>query len=192
MKNKFLKTALLSCVLALNSNVNATIIDYGDYTTDTVTGLDWLDWDTTDNLAGTEALAKNEGWRYATALEAMALFDVFGFEQSYGSSGKVDESYQVSFERFNDLFGTTHGRQSSARSYAQVYDGGLFGLRDDNNGTYWVGKGQKPNQYNADARVISAGIALVRSSVAVPEPSTLAVLALGVLSLGFRRFKKHS
>jgi hypothetical protein len=65
--------------VAICGDAQATIIDHGDYLTDTTSGLDWLDVTKTANMSYSEALAElgvggsYEGWRYATGIEFNTL-----------------------------------------------------------------------------------------------------------------------
>jgi hypothetical protein len=70
----FLKIIGIGFILSVSTLANATLIDNGDYTTDTESGLDWLDWTETLSDTQSEALAEfsGDGWRIATATEAHA------------------------------------------------------------------------------------------------------------------------
>ena len=191
MKNKFLKASLVSCFLAISSYAHASFIDNGDFTTDTSSGLDWLDWVITDNMSGTTALEITGDWRYATAIETYNLLGSMGFGLG-GSPINSLSGYQVQYEKFAKLFGLTFDNDDGYAVWAQVKGAGLYGVyRSPHNETdkhlYF---GYDPTYYDAKHGRWDAGVALVRRSV--PEPSTLAILALGVLAPVFRRFKKYS
>lgn len=70
---------LLSLMFSLPFAANAAIVDFGGYTRDTISGLDWLDVSTTQNLSFDQVIQEMgsggayEGWRYATRVE---LFDL--------------------------------------------------------------------------------------------------------------------
>lgn len=71
--------SIIMYLLIAGMDANATVIDRGDYLTDTTTGLDWLDVTKSDNLSydfvsnqfGSGGMF--EGWRYATGGEFNAL-----------------------------------------------------------------------------------------------------------------------
>ena len=68
----------------------AALIDNGTYTSDTESGLDWLDFSETVGLSYTASLAANSGWRLATNPEVTNLvavaFDGFYETDSLGYS----------------------------------------------------------------------------------------------------------
>ena len=78
-----LKILLLWMLLPLSAN--SAIIDLGNITRDTGTGLDWLDVTATSGLSVNDVLAElgegrlYEGWRYGTATEVDKLITNFGF-----------------------------------------------------------------------------------------------------------------
>ena len=191
MKNKFLKASLVSCFLAISSYAHASFIDNGDFTTDTSTMLDWLDWEITDNMSGTAALGIPGGWRYATVTETYEMLVSMGFGLGGGQSTQLS-GYQDQFDEFAGLFGLTMSNDDGFSVYAQVQGAGGYGVYSSphNDERKTVRHGWLPDSYDTTSANSSYGIALVRSSV--PEPSTLAILALGVLAPVFRRFKKYS
>jgi hypothetical protein len=71
--------AALALCAAVASQAHATIVDHGDYLSDTVTGLDWLDVTKSANMSfdyvSTQFGAGGlfAGWRYATGNEFNAL-----------------------------------------------------------------------------------------------------------------------
>ena len=81
---KLLKILLL-WMLIFPLTANSAIVDLGNITRDTGTGLDWLDVTETSGLSVNEVLAElgtgglYEGWRYATATEVDQLITNFGF-----------------------------------------------------------------------------------------------------------------
>jgi hypothetical protein len=70
--------ALVFC-LGMLPSAYATIIDNGSFTTDTATGLDWLDITATLNQSYDQVTAQLgsggslQGWRYATGVEFNSL-----------------------------------------------------------------------------------------------------------------------
>ncbi len=78
MTFKFLKIIGIGFILSVSTLANATLIDNGDYTTDTESGLDWLDWTETMNDTQAEVLLEFSGdvWRIASASEAQDLLRI--------------------------------------------------------------------------------------------------------------------
>jgi len=74
-----MKLTMLSSLLVFNLSTNAAIIDNGGYTTDTVSGLDWLDVTATINMSYNDVMSNINlngfllGWRYATRNELDGL-----------------------------------------------------------------------------------------------------------------------
>ena len=75
MTFKFLKIIVLGYMLSVSTLANAILIDNGVYNTDTLSGLDWLDWNETKGNTQAQAVAdwSGDGWRVATASEAQTL-----------------------------------------------------------------------------------------------------------------------
>ncbi len=102
MKFKFLNAILAGVILCVSSAANAgLIIDNGHYTTDTVSGLDWLDiTESTDTFPNTNvgsydyissqfgAGGEYEGWRYATIFELLGLIN-----NATGSNISIGDSF---------------------------------------------------------------------------------------------------
>jgi hypothetical protein len=116
MKHLKLNIAII-CTL-LSTNINAALIDNGDYTTDDVSGLDWLDLSISNTQPYDQATALNPGWRFATSNEVVDMFNV-AFEgfyptNSYGTSVvtqfQPDAAYAdqyIDVVAFESLFGIT-------------------------------------------------------------------------------------
>lgn len=81
---KLLNLLLLTIISALPAHANAALIDNGIYTTDTRTGLEWLDLTQTTSLSYNYVSSQLgvggqfEGWKYANATELTSLFDSAG------------------------------------------------------------------------------------------------------------------
>lgn len=81
-----LKKALVLIGLTLSLSTNAAIIDLGNITRDTVSGLDWLDLTETKGRSYNDISVKFgvggefEGWRYANTNEALDLFANIGMQ----------------------------------------------------------------------------------------------------------------
>jgi hypothetical protein len=163
---------------------NATLIDNGDYSTDDVSGLDWLDWTLTVDKTQAEALTlfSGAGWRIATGAEAIGLIDNH-FEVDVPSGPNVLATslldYSAKHAQFLGLFGLTG---YPATSHATIEWFGLIG-----SGAYHVYFGLGPSSYGAVGRSSgSSGVALVKVA-AVSEPTIIALFALGLVGIGFAR-----
>jgi len=109
------KTLALVGLLALSIYANAAIIDNGNFTTDTLSGLDWLDVTATTGRSYNEVFddINTSGgdfdageWRYASNSEFQSLLsNVFGF--TYTGGRVISESYSESIESFISTFGDT-------------------------------------------------------------------------------------
>jgi hypothetical protein len=203
MKRNLLIIAALT-VLSVGAS-QATLIDNDVYTTDTETGLDWLDWSATVGLTGQQALDANIGWRYAEASETSSLLaSSFSFN-FYNPLRPLERSESRSsiraFDSFNALFGSTNLNESvpydQTYTRASVFGGGITGV---------IFYDYKHHFYGTDAVVgydmfhtavdhtLSEsdylGVALVRSTADVPEPATLGLLVLGLSGIGLSRRRR--
>ncbi|MGI9309123.1 MAG: hypothetical protein ACR2P6_07665, partial [Gammaproteobacteria bacterium] len=114
--------SLVCAALLIGSAAHAAIVDNGGFTTDTVSGLDWLDLTETTSMTilDAEAAFSGNGWRLATGAEVHDLFDQLyvGFYDnfSYGGSsggsatdGNLGPAYDGHIEdvrNFHSLFGS--------------------------------------------------------------------------------------
>ncbi len=208
MKCKFLKTVLVSTVLVISSLANAGIIS-GFHQTDggktvDLSSLEWLTWDQTNNISrddiengiGNTFLA--DGWRYAERSEFEALFDSLwgGRAEGWQNSNQDGASWvktnlsvglytnAIAFGDSADCGGSScwaHYNVNSTQGWFHDYYGLSTGIDSINNQTY--------SYSSTSSASLSNTSALVRSTT-VPEPSTLAIFALGIIGLASRRFKK--
>ena len=178
--NIITKAAFLLAIMLSSSVVSASIIDNGDYTT--VNGTDWLDWSLTEGMSQAHALAQFTDYRTATLTEMVDMMNTmyvktFDFDQDgheHYVYEPMDDDYAM---RFQALFTNAHSGGLDVR-LAKTDELGLVGYA----GSSWYAgyKGGTSSLY---------GIALVRNEV--PEPSTFAILFLGIIALVSRQFKKH-
>lgn len=179
-------------------SANAALIDQGDSTLDDVNNLEWLDVSLTDGMTVSAALAAYEadGWELATETQYHGLFNdfftIYNDADGNGVQTVHDGVDQVLYDQslvFASLFGLTYEIETASASYGFYVDettgdlhlGGTF------LGSTWSNLyGDYPVAYATPNT--SVGIFLVRAT-SVPEASTLAMLAIGLLGLGFARRK---
>ncbi len=180
-------------MLSICSFANAGIVNNGSYTT--VDGLDWLDWTLTQDLTQSEALAANLGWRPATLIEMESMMNtMFSTSLTYDTKG-IDwnlagvANASTLKSSFIALFGETGSNNST---FATVEGLGIVGF--DALAYAGFGRTGRNTLIYSDIGYRSSwtGVAMVRSGFSVPEPSTLAIFALGMIGLASRRFKKQS
>jgi hypothetical protein len=189
MMFKFLKIIGIGYLLSVSTLANATLIDNGDYTTDTESGLDWLDWTKTLNYTQSEALDEfgGAGWRIATATEADGLMDNQFGVADWDNRGFSNQSgfvnYAQNYIPFREFIGITDPRWNIRGSYATIEGVGLYGV-----GHISAFRNYDPhNQFKiVDQRVYFAGVALVKVAT-VSEPAFIALFALGLVGIGFAR-----
>ena len=202
-------------VLAITTSClsNAGLItDHDGYVTDSVTGWQWLDARFTDNMSYNDVLASTTsgsliGWEIASTSEVLGLLlhqNNNVLIPTTGTRGTWDRSL-FSFKALvmmlgdganygdNANYGFLNGmttdipsdpRRAEAPRTVQVgWSKGRNNkgyLRDDSSGP-----GSKTAvNYNTNTWLVK--------KAEVPEPSTLAIFALGMIGLASRRFKKQS
>jgi hypothetical protein len=186
MKFKLLKAAFVGLILAVSSFANAGIIALDDWwlQTDSLGGLRQSSYESTMYFA----VSKNTQWdktatyeimngfHWATSTEAIALLSTTNTGPTYtyfgqgGWNGYEWEGDIRYFFRFSDSV------SNNAYKNSGTYD------------SYGV-------NYDGDTR-FHAGLVLIKdsptNSTSVPEPSTLAIIALGMIGFASRQFKKKS
>jgi hypothetical protein len=187
MVSTFSKVIALGFMLSISTLANAELVDNDFYTTDTESGLDWLDWTETNGMtqSGALALLSGEGWRIATANEAVELLENH-FDVVIGGSNDVLKQYIDDFTdlklEFLQLFGALHGGGSSS---AAIVGFGLIGVDDYRviGGIYRIhSEVYGGNNYSS----VNTGVPLVRATD-VSEPAIIALFALGLFGIGFVR-----
>jgi hypothetical protein len=217
MKFKLLKQLALGFALVLSANAAAGIISStNSHTTSdgsvvNLSGLDWLSWDVTTGQSRTDIEngfmgLLDDGWRYATVMEYKTMMESV-FDTHYGWS--VDNS-DGALWLYSNLYGHSEDR---SKNYIQMYtwygDDAECGITRSCMGHFrfqstsghissnithgWSVTEQNDGRNTKDKtnpNLLFAS-ALVRANV-VPEPSILAILALGMIGLASRRFKQQS
>jgi len=202
MKVLTFRVAIIMMMVCLGNHANATLItDFSEQdwaasgdkalTYDRSTGLEWLDLSYTQgkSILETEAQSFFGDFRWATAAEVNNIFDTVivgsGTRFSY-----LAEHYALAL-RFNGLFASQgqgiirESLSGRGNSRGSVY-------ADSVNLRAIVSDMQWDRQWGVTTRVSNVGAWLVRDHIKVPEPSTLAIFALGMIGLASRRFKKQS
>jgi len=188
---------LLAASAAQGGFIQATDPRFGlnSLTIDTSTGLEWLDLNVSVGRSFTDVasqLGSNgdfAGYRYATPGEIRNLFDGFGFIGAI-----IDPGTNTS--TFFDLFGSTSSQDGyredsgwasdalTAQSNIYGLDFFFLGTGNVNTPKYEVNFG---NRRWANPTLMSPGTG--SWLVAVPEPASFALLALGLAGLGLTRRK---
>jgi len=108
-------------------------------------------------------------------------FNNIGF--NYGSGGGASN---ILFELFNDGALVLQGNESllSTLNYLGFSGGGFDEIRIRDN--------YSSSNFYSGAQTLAIDSIKIGASVDVPEPSTLAIFALGMIGLASRRFKKQS
>ncbi|MGK0235656.1 MAG: hypothetical protein ACI9EK_002196 [Psychroserpens sp.] len=214
MRFKFLNTALVSLVFiitCLTSVANAELIKTGNIISDTDTGLDWFALTaTTGNSYNTMSSLFSDsnsiyfGYEYASFQQLETLWQSAGYISTITPTA--------------DLYGGNKTNNNANDFLALQLLTGLFGVTgtnccDRSSGIYKATSGTdrliwdwmtETQQYSTTWTQIKAnpeatswsfnneiGHWLIRETPKdVPEPSTLAIFALGLIGLASRRFKK--
>jgi hypothetical protein len=122
-----LKKTLALVGLTLSLSANATIVDLGNITRDTSTGLDWLDLTETNGRSYTDisnklgAEQEFAGWRYATGQEVQDLWVNFGLTEGTNLSiSTADTNQYASFINAVNHLGNTHNEYNTVFDYGSV------------------------------------------------------------------------
>jgi len=212
---KFWKLVSAVIALVLSTSVNAALIDNGGYTTDTETGLDWLDLSATFGYSYNSALSASSGyegggWSYANNEQVDMLFTQLfpNFIDNVGN-GSADSQYGpysgqlAEITNFTNLFGThndgvhhiTYGLYNGDSSILQMMGAWKF----INNGRGVVYGSDWTHDYTAAGFTTGSspfyGTYLVRTNPdyvsAVPVPAAVWLFGSGLIGLvGFARRKK--
>lgn len=175
------------------------LIDHGHYTTDTASGLDWLDMSFTRGQSYNQVAQRLsggdlDGWRFATSAEFDTLIgDVLGGPYQTGFA----YSQYAAMITLIDLLGRTYGHNDYAYTvgfvdsrHLPMGDTRQFGFHSSVGGFV---RGPDDHHWDAGFAEVHSmrGAFVVRSgAVAVPEPASLSLTAAGLLVLAARRRRR--
>jgi hypothetical protein len=196
MTFRLLKVISLGFILSVSTLANAQLVDNGDYSTDTISGLDWLDWTKTINYTQAEALDEYSvsGWRIATEAEAKGLMLNHFMFTMFDENGRVLTDSITDFSAKNVQFATLLGATilnpnfaTTEGSHATIEGVGYFGSE---NAKDHLRNGDFPESQGAvGLRSNTSGVALVKASD-VSEPSIVALFGLVIAGIGFARRRR--
>ena len=228
MKFTSTKIAVLGILALWAVSANAVLIDHGTYTTDTQTGLDWLDITATANRSYNEISQlfdsgeEFQGFRYASVNDFITLV---------ANAGATPEpwSSRLQFSEIGDLSGADElvtlltgpvepADPSSSAPPVATAGGGVRSVRGLLADVIMWRNGPSPFRMSASivdddrwgpgfgdtadtmaggwldgTADIGIGSYLVKISTpapTIPEPSTMVLLGLGMLGLGYARKQK--
>jgi hypothetical protein len=199
---KFWKFALAGIVLTISSSANAALIDFGEFTRDTDTGLEWLDLTESTGLSYNDvssqfgAGGQFEGWAYASVVQIDSLFDSAGGTGPYDIQDKGFQQSSTAVSTLLAFWGTTAGDGFSLPFQSSFIIGtsplpvnqhevGLVALNLETNS---IMTSSGFNSQADDFTHQAYGHALVR---VVPIPAAVWLFGSGLIGLiGFSRRKK--
>jgi hypothetical protein len=191
-----MRRAIGLAIFALCGQAQAVLQDVAgaNYSFDTGTSLYWLDPVATLGFSPTQALASNEGWRYATTHELAGLFEAsapFTRTQadSFAASMGGYTAYLGSIPGGNYLEGIWHAPEGyvwGGLAVINVPDKNDFGFYPSLGGGNPIGATEGIT-FEGPPIFGGVGSFLVSSTVIapVPEPGTYAMMAMGLGVIGW-------
>lgn len=198
---------IISILIVFSSTANAALIDNGDYTTDTISGLDWLDLSFTEGLSYndvSDGLAygdEPQGWRMAKLAEAQNLFEQFGFPVDDLFNTELTPEYSDAFNTMVSYIGTNLGTGSYSGAYAFV-DGytqveclQVYGCQNFSSSIWVYKRGENGIDIDTDGFNFTPiddtiGALMVRDPVSVPLPASVWLFASALVGMAGLKRKK--
>ena len=210
MNIKMIKAAFVPIIFSASSLVHAGIIQSvsSDDVGANLGGLEWLEFTNTFGLSSSNVATNilstydGGGWRYATTTEAEDLITSLA-----GGSIPIHgwhDQYFAGVNWFQSAFGSFPQGQWTEHYFMYAPSGasGYAGYTALSSTQGWLHDSWGLNESSArnvidlssgDARYAHMLVRDLSSPLpSVPEPSTLAIFALGMIGLASRRFKKQS
>jgi hypothetical protein len=187
------------------TSANAALVDNGLYTTDTITGIDWLDLTETNGKSFDEVSnqlnngEKLEGWKFATRSDIDIFWTDAGGVGPFSGLANGKSNWVGQIQR---LWGKTYPFVYLVNGYAvqgsiamtsdksgtcstcnlTVYILDNIDLSDSNYGDY--AEAIQLNEAYRSQGQVPIGMALIRNNSApIPEPATLSMYALGLVAV---------
>jgi len=192
--SNFLRTAALGTLLIISSPSKSSLIDNGSYTTDTVSGLDWLDLGQTAGTSYNAIISRVSstgdlsGWAIATSQQVYGLFDAAGGDGVYPG---IDTNGSMIYTTLDSIW-ANNIHYSGDDIWLHVLDntpGGITtGVRLTSSGFTNIWNDGFSYPYVTYGNI---GTALIRDTTqaSIPEPSVIALMGLGIFGLGLARRK---
>jgi len=192
----FIATMCTHNVSASLTNVDLSVLNDNQLVFDSENNKEWLRWDVANNTSLDDLLVTYTGFSLATTDELHELYkqafegDIFSTNRNETVSALEGTQLRSNINNFHSLFGTTGGDLS----YGVLKVNGVWGTYGVRG--HWAhGSLYMNNAYTATGEANSLlSYILVRDSAAtinVPEPTTLAMFALGIMGLVSRRTKRE-
>jgi len=180
---KYFNAIIITVSLIISTNISAALIDNGITTTDTNTGLVWLDLSETYTISYIDTYNETlpggiyEGYRVATRAELGSLFN----------------DYIPSHNFYDNVLWDLWGRTSNGQITGVFYDDPIFNELNDGVVNHGATLPFNPSVILAGQRSIYESGQLISTALVqtVPLPASLYLLITGLVSLfGFSKYYK--
>lgn len=181
--------AIFMCCIPLEIPAGAATVDNGDFTTDTISGLDWLDLTLTTNRSYNNVASQLgdggdfDGWRYASVVEVEQLWTNAGiaYESNYTFFPEGDPNVLPLMQKL----GITKDFNPAGGSRTQGFTSTVHPASPDRFGrvvhwtpwmNYWSDNEQTVSSnsgYDVETAFPEIGSWLVRDAVPVPTPAAV-------------------